>query len=65
MTKIQEICQGLKIIEQYKADDCPEFQHDVMYAGLGVYESMLDEDKKKMEELSWNYDEENDCWQHF
>ena len=70
MTKLEKIVEGLLIFKKY-FDQTPtrrrgdiNFEHDECFAGP-LPSIVSEEDKKRLEELGWGPDEENDCWHHF
>lgn len=65
MSGIKKIRIGLEIIEKYNPDDDPQFNHDVIYAGVDTPEMVSDEDKAKLDELGWRVDREYNCWRHY
>ena len=65
MGNIRKIHLGLQIIEGYSPNDNPQFDHDVIYAGLDTFDKMTDVDKANLEALGWRYDERQHCWRHF
>jgi hypothetical protein len=65
MSPIKKICLGLEIIEKYNPNDHPEFNHDVIYAGVNMRDMMTEVDKIALDEMGWSYNKPNDCWQHF
>lgn len=40
-------------------------EHDEVYAGGQHYEDYSEEDKKRLEELHWTYDEHYESYHHF
>lgn len=56
---------ALQIFEKYEKGDYDGLRadHDILYAGDDdVYEGMTDEDKAKLVELGWEWDEDGPFW---
>ncbi len=62
---MNRILEGLIILKKYVANGSFSAEHDEIYAGGDGQENMTEEDKKKMDELGWFFDEDNDSWTHF
>lgn len=58
---MNKILAGLQIIAKYDEDFDTGAEHDEFFAGYGI--EMNEEDKKKMKELGWRWNEES--WHHF
>jgi len=54
---LENILEGLQIIAKYESGYCCAAEHDMFYAGGDKYEEYSEEDKKKLDELGWGYDE--------
>lgn len=65
MADAKKIIAGLDIMQKHGLEVEVDAQHDVLYAGPGIDGELTDEDKKKLEELGWHWDEEFDCWSIF
>lgn len=65
MATTKQVVGGLEILGRYGgADDhniCAE--HDIIYAGHGCVVS--DDDRAKLEELGWHWDDDIDSWARF
>jgi hypothetical protein len=64
---IRGLIEGLEILSKYMEygsdQDAFDFQHDVMYAGPSFAASeMSDEDRVRLGELGWSWDDELDSW---
>lgn len=59
MPKIKRIIEGLQILAKYKPDDYCAAEHDVLY---GPDAEVTEEERKKLDELEWFYDDEVGCW---
>lgn len=60
---MEEIAEGLLIINKYA--ERPQFsaEHDIVYAGdPGVLEKMSEEDCRMMLELGWHWSKDVDVW---
>ncbi len=66
MTKIEQIMEGLKVIQSYGGEDA-DAQHDEIFAGGGTAKpsEMADSDVGRMEACDWRWDEENESWAIF
>ena len=61
---IQKVIDGLTILMRHGATHA-EGQHDIIFAGPELSTELTDEEKAKMEELGWHFDEETDSWAKF
>lgn len=64
MASAQEVIDGLTILMKHGAISV-EAQHDILYAGPGIDGELTDEEKAKLEQLGWHFDEETDSWARF
>ena len=64
MAKARAIVEGLNIMLKHGEVEC-DAQHDIFCAGPGINGELTDEEKKKLEELGWHWDEEADSWAIF
>ena len=68
MATLKEVRDGLNILSKYLSKGEESYvtaQHDILFAGPGLDGGISDEDKKKLEDLGWHFDEEFDCWARF
>jgi hypothetical protein len=65
MSGIKKIRLGLEIIEKYAPDDCPEYNHDIIYAGVDTPEKMTAADSVALDELGWFVEADYNCWAHY
>lgn len=58
--------EGFAIFAKYEPDErfSISAEHDIVYAGRAV-DLYSDEDKKRLEELHWSYDDDVECYYHF
>lgn len=71
MATAHEIIEGLKILAQYQIpggleelDVCAE--HDIICCGPNIkWAHITQEDREKLEELGWHFDDEADSWSRF
>lgn len=63
--KVSDIIEGLNLIQKSKPESESDYhfraEHDEIFVGSLEWD-MPDEDKKRMEELGWNQDEDADGW---
>lgn len=59
--------EAFLIFAKYEPDSAFEVQaeHDEIYAGGQHYENYSEEDKARLEELHWIYNEELESYSHF
>lgn len=66
---MKRILEGLQILIKYCSNGNGDLsaEHDVIYTSPrnASEVEMNEDDKKKLDELGWFIDEENDCWCHF
>ena len=70
MANALQISGGMSILSMYEKKGLEglkvDAQHDVIYCGPNINPNkIIDEDKKKLEELGWHFDEECECWARF
>ncbi len=66
MRILEKISRGLQIIGRLNSNNdtfCAE--HDEVWAYGLTREQLSVEDLKELEELGWEWDEDNDGWHHF
>ena len=59
--------EGIQILDKYIDDTAyaTSATHDVLYAGPEAIDKISDEDKKRLEELGWGFDDEVDSYYAF
>jgi hypothetical protein len=60
LNKIDRMIEGLTIIKKYEPDASFGAQHDVLYTGGDKWEEYTEEDRNRLEELGFFYDEDED-----
>jgi hypothetical protein len=65
--KWRPLLEGLQILDKYIDDDsyATSVAHDVLYAGPEAAGKINDEDRKRLEELGWSFDDEVDSFYAF
>ena len=66
MAKVKTIANGLIVLLKYpvsgdERDDITA-EHDIIYAGGVEPGKMIPEDRKALDELGWEWDEDLECW---
>lgn len=64
MADAKQVIDGLTVLMKHGAVEV-DAQHDELFAGPGLDGELTDEEKAKMKELGWHFDEEFDCWSIF
>lgn len=64
MADAKKIVEGLQILMKH-GEVAVDAQHDILCAGPGIDGELTDEEKAKLVELGWHWDEECDSWAHF
>jgi len=64
MATVDEIIEGLQIMKKYGTVETAA-EHDVFYAGPPSGTKMSAEDEKRLEALSWSWEEEFESWAIF
>jgi hypothetical protein len=62
---VNELMEGLKILEKYDPDFDAAFEHDIMYASGFSPVKMQDLDVQYLNRYGWMWDEELESWYHF
>lgn len=60
--------KGIEVLSKYVDDEnrsALSAHHDQIYAGPDVADKISDEDKKRLEELGWGFDDEVDSYYAF
>lgn len=71
MANAHQVTGGMFILSMYQVPGGLEglqvdAQHDVIYCGPNIKSHLITaEDKKKLDELGWHFDEETECWAKF
>jgi len=60
LNKIDRLIRGLMIIKLYEPNADFSAGHDVLYTGGDKWEEYSEEDKNRLEELGFHYDEDED-----
>jgi len=61
---IQKVIEGLTILMKHGATHV-EGQHDIIFAGPEIDASITEDEKTRLKELGWHFDEETDSWAKF
>ena len=61
---MENLIEGLQILNKYKRSGV-DAQHDIIYAGPPNGSVIMKDDKKRLLEIGWGFDEENDSWYYF
>lgn len=64
MATAKAVVEGLTILMKHGAVNV-DAQHDELFAGPGIDGELSEDEKKRLEELGWHFDEEFDCWAKF
>jgi len=64
--EVKKVLEGLLILKKYFPEGDIAAQHDEIYAGGDASEVEISEsDKKRLDDLGWFIDEEEDSWKKF
>ena len=60
------LAEAFTIFAKYEPDEVYGLasEHDIIYAG-GIYKGMSEDDKIRLEQLTWTWDEDLECWSMF
>ena len=65
MAKAEAILEGLQIQIRYAPNKWCHSEHDQFYGPCDELAKISDIDKKRLDELGWFIDDENECWSVF
>jgi hypothetical protein len=57
MATFNQVVEGLQILAKYEDGN----EHDIIWAGR-ISPSLTEEEKKKLNDLGWHYDEDVERW---
>lgn len=61
--KHKDLIESLQIFDRYESGGSIRAEHDTIYAGDDeVFEAMSSQDKERLEELGWEWDEDSSFW---
>ena len=62
---MNNLLEGLKILEKYEPDFDAAFEHDIIYASGYSPAKMDSKDLDLLSQYGWCWDDEEESWYHF